>query len=103
MNTELFRHFFRRLFDSEFISSPGELKTVFGGLAAILASMGILLTQGLFHKYRVLQELDSPEPFQRSYLADVIFFETLVMMAIGMFTTIQWTALFPNLRDYLAL
>jgi hypothetical protein len=103
VNQELFRHFFRRLFDSEFISNPGQLKTVFGGIVGILASMGGVLAEVFYHKYLVLQGLDSPDPFRRALLADIVFLETFVMIAIGLFTTIQWTALFPTLRDYLAL
>jgi hypothetical protein len=103
MNRELFRHFFRRLFDSEFVSNPGEMKTVFAGILAIIASLGGLLAQVYYHKYLVLQQLDTPDPFRRAYLADIVFLETLVMVAMGLFTTVQWTSLFPALRDYLAL
>jgi hypothetical protein len=99
----LFRHFLRRLFDSEFVTSPGQLKAVFAGVAGILASLGGILAQIFYHKYLVLQGMDTPDPFRRAYLADVIFLETLVMIGMGLFTSIQWTALFPALRDYLAL
>jgi len=44
-----------------------------------------------------------PDPFRRALLADIVFLITFVMLAIGLFTTIQWPALFPTLRDYLAL
>jgi hypothetical protein len=103
VNEELFRHFLRRLFDSEFVTSPGQLKAVFAGVAGILASLGGILAQVFYHKYLVLEGMDTSEPFWRAFLADVIFLETLVMIAMGLFTTIQWTALFPALRDYLAL
>jgi len=36
-------------------------------------------------------------------LADVLFLITLVMDVAALFTTLQWPALFPDLRDYLAL
>ena len=100
---ELLRHFFARFFDSEFLSSPEQTKTVAGGVAAILISLGILLTQAYYHKYLVLGELDDPAPFLRSERADVLFIVSLTMALIGIFTTLQWPALFPSLRDYLAL
>lgn len=100
---ELLRHFFARFFDSEFLSSPEQTKTVAGGAAAVLLSLGILLTQTYYHKYLILGELDDPAPFLRAERADVLFIVTLTMALIGIFTTLQWPALFPSLRDYLAL
>ncbi len=103
MNRVLFAHFFRRLFDSEFVTSPGQLKVVFAGIVGILASLGGILAQVFYHKYLVLQGMETPAPFFHAFLADIVFLETLVMIAMGLFTTVQWTALFPSLRDYLAL
>ncbi len=100
---ELFRHFFARLFDSEFVSSPGQLKVILGGVIGILASLGGILAQVYYHKYLVLHQLDSPDPYRRALLADILFLETLVMVILGLFTAIQWSALYPTLRDYLAL
>ena len=40
VDAELFRHFFARLFDSEFLSSPGQVKVLLGGVVGILASLG---------------------------------------------------------------
>jgi hypothetical protein len=100
---ELFRHFFARLFDSEFVSSPGQLKVILGGVIGILASLGGILAQVYYHKYLVLHQLDSPDPYRRALLADILFLETLVMVILGLFTAVQWPALYPTLRDYLAL
>jgi hypothetical protein len=103
VNLELFRHFFARLFDSEFLSSPGQLKVLLGGVVGILASLGGILAQIFYHKYLRLHELDSPQPYHMALLADILFLETLVMVIMGLFTAIQWGALYPTLRDYLAL
>ena len=100
---ELRRHFFSRFFDSEFISSPGQAKVVAGGALAILISFSLLFTQAYYHKYRMLASLDDRQPFLHAELADVLFIITLAMLAMGLFTTLQWPALFPGLRDYLVL
>lgn len=103
VDVELFRHFFARLFDSEFLSGPGQLKVLLGGVVGILASLGGILAQVYYHKYLLLHQLDSPEPYHRALLADILFLETLVMVILGLFTAFQWTSLYPTLRDYLAL
>lgn len=100
---ELRRHFFLRFFDSELVSSPAQWKVVAGGALAMLLSFSIIYTQAYYHKYRLLNELDSPEPYQLAVLADVLFLVTLAMCVVALFTTLQWPSLFPGLRDYLAL
>src|SRR5215472_17406804 len=93
---ELRRHFFSRFFDSEFISSPGQAKVVAGGALAILISLSILVTQAYYHKYLTLGGLDDPHPFLQAEVADVLFIITLAMLVMGLFTTLQWPALFPG-------
>ena len=100
---ELRRHFFARFFDSEFIASPEQGKVVAGGALAILVSLSLIYTQAYYHKYLALGSLEDPGPFRRAELADVLFIVTLVMVVMGLFTALQWPALFPDLRDYLAL
>ena len=56
VDVELFRHFFARLFDSEFLSSPGQLKVLLGGVVGILASLGGILAQVYYHKYLLLHQ-----------------------------------------------
>lgn len=102
-NFELCRHFFLRFFDSELISDPSQTRVVAGGAVGILVSLSLLFGQAYFHKYRMLLELDSPEPFHHAVLGDVLFLVTLTMVAAALFTTLEWPALFPSLRDYLAL
>jgi len=100
---ELRRHFFLRLFDSEFISTPGQWRVIAGGVVALLASLSIVYVPAYYHKYRVLADLPDPAPFHLAVLADVLFLITLSMALTGLFTTLQWPSLFPGLRDYLAL
>jgi hypothetical protein len=100
---ELFHHFFARLFDSEFASSPGQLKALLGGVVGILGSLGGVMATVFYHKYLRLHALDSPEPYHLALLADILFLETTVMVIMGLFTAIQWSSLYPTLRDYLAL
>ncbi len=100
---ELRRHFFRRFFDSDLVASPGQWRTVAGGLIAIVASSSIVVMQAYFGKYRALLELDSPEPYRMAMLADHLFFIVLGMFLTALLTCLQWGSLFPALRDYLAL
>ena len=100
---ELRRHFFRRFFDSDLVSTPGQWQAVAIGLFAIVVSLPVPLLQAYFHKYRMLSELDSDLPFRHAVMADHLFFITLAMTLTAMVTAIQWQSLFPGLRDYLVL
>jgi hypothetical protein len=100
---ELRRHFFLRLFDSEFVSVPGQWRVIGGGLVAILASLSIIYIPAYYHKYRILADLPDAQPFHMAVLADMLFLIVLSMFLAGLFTTLQWPSLFPGLRDYLAL
>ncbi len=100
---ELCRHFFVRLFDSELISDASQAKVVAGGAIGILLSLSLIFGQAYYHKYRMLLDLDSPEPFHQAVRGDALFLITLAMLASALFTALQWQALFPGLRDYLAL
>ena len=100
---ELRRHFFMRLFDSEFVSTPGQWRVIGGGVVALVASLSIVYIPAYYHKYRVLADLPDATPFHLAVLADMLFLVTLSMVLTGLFTTLQWPSLFPGLRDYLAL
>jgi len=100
---ELTRHFFLRFFDSDLVSAPGQWRVVAAGLIAILLSSGILIIPAYYRKYRLLNELDEAGPFKLAAMADGLLLIAIVMMAIALMTVLQWTSLFPSLRDYLAL
>jgi len=59
---ELHRHFFFRIFDSEFVTSPEQWRVVAGGALGILISLGLVFTQAYYHKYVALLKLDDPQP-----------------------------------------
>ena len=100
---ELFRHFFVRFFDNEFVTTPGQWRIVAGGAAGILFSLAIVYTPTYYHKYLVLNALEDPAPYARASLADFLFIILLAMTFVGILTMLQWSSLFPSLRDYLAL
>ncbi len=100
---ELRRHFFLRFFDSELIADPSEAKVVAGGAFGVLVSLSLIFCPAYYHKYRVLMELGSPEPYRRAVLGDVLFLITLVMSIAALLTVLEWAELFPGPRDYLAL
>ena len=100
---ELFRHFFARFFDNEFVTTPGQWRIVAGGALGIFFSLAIVYTQTYYHKYLVLNALDDPAPYARASLADFLFIILLAMTLVGILTMLQWGSLFPSLRDYLAL
>jgi hypothetical protein len=100
---ELRRHFFRRFFDSDLVSSAGQWQVVAIGVFAIVISFSIPMIQAYYHKYRMLQELDSDLPYRMASIADHLFLITLSMTLTGLVTAMQWPSLFPGLRDYLVL
>jgi len=100
---ELRRHFFRRFFDTDLVAAPGQFQVVAIGTFAIFASLSIIMTQAYYHKYRLLQELASPEPYPLAALADHLFLMTGAMVLAGLITAVEWPSLFPGLRDYLVL
>ena len=103
IQAELCRFFFAEFFESEFITVPGQLKVLLVGLLAILLSLGAPFAQAYYHKYRLLNTLDDPAPFHSAVLADVLFLVTGTMLVAALATVLQWPALFPSRRDYLAL
>ncbi|SPE34174.1 hypothetical protein SBA3_2100007 [Candidatus Sulfopaludibacter sp. SbA3] len=100
---ELRRHFFRRFFDSDLVSSAGQWQVVAIGFFAIVISLCIPMIQAYYHKYRMLLELDSPMPYRMAAIADHLFLITFSMTLTGLVTAMQWPSLFPGLRDYLVL
>jgi hypothetical protein len=100
---ELRRHFFRRFFDSELISDPGQAKVVAGSALALVLPLSLMYAQAYYHKYNMLENLPDAGPYTRAALADLLFVITLVMTIVALFTTLEWPSLFPGLRDYMAL
>jgi hypothetical protein len=100
---ELLRHFLRRFFDSDLVTSPGQITGVLVAAVPFLFEWFLLLFYPLAHKYGGLSGLPTPGPYRESVRADELWLITLTMSAIGLLTAIKWQSLFPDLRDYRAL
>ena len=100
---ELLRHFLRRFFDSEMITSPEQTRSaLIGGLALVLPWFQFLYGP-LKEKYAYLSGLATPGPYRDALRADELWLITLVMSSIGLLTAVKWQVLFPDLRDYRVL
>ena len=90
---ELVRHFLRRMFDGEWSSSPGEWKSAAIGLVSLFLPAGLLLVRE-----------GSLDPRVRApAIADDLALITLLICITGLIALLEWHALFPSGRDYLAL
>jgi len=85
------------------LSSPGQWRTVAIGLVAVLLSFGLIFVPGYFAKYLLLARLPDPHPYRLAMRADIFDLIVFAMALTGVLTAIEWHALFPGLRDYLAL
>ena len=100
---ELLRHFLLRFFDSDLITSPGQVTpAVIGGITVFLPWFPVMIAP-LKHKYAYISSLDSPGAYLRAVRADELWLITLMMSTIGLLTAIKWQSVFPSLRDYRAL
>ena len=100
---ELRRHFFLRFFDNDLVSTPGQWRVVAGGTIGIVSSLALVVTQSYYAKYLALSSMDSGELYRKAMIADHLFYRSLSMLLTGLFAALQWSSLFPELRDYLAL
>jgi hypothetical protein len=100
---ELLRHFLRRFFDSDLVTTPGQTAGVLIAAVPFVFEWFLLLVYPLAHKYAYLSQLPQPGPYREAVRADELWLITLTMSAIGLLTAIKWQFLFPDLRDYRAL
>jgi hypothetical protein len=100
---ELLRHFLRRFFDSDMITTPGQMTTVLIGAFPVFFQWFFLLIGPLRHKYAYLSQLAVPGPYREAVRADELWLITLMMSSIGLLTAVKWQSMFPDLRDYRAL
>ncbi len=100
---ELLRHFLRRFFDSDLITTPDHMIGVLIVAVPVFFQWFFLLMGPLRRKYAYLSYLQAPGPYRSAVRADELWLITLMMSAIGVLTAIKWQSLFPNLRDYQAL
>jgi hypothetical protein len=106
---ELTRHFLARMFDGEWSNLPAQWQSVAVGLVAMALPAGMLmLREGspmpeYAGRYRLLGALPSPERFLATSLADELALLVILAAVTGLVALLEWQALFPGRRDYLAL
>ena len=100
---ELLRHFLRRFFDSDLITTPGQMTGVLIAAVPFVFEWFLLLFYPLAHKYAGLSGQPTPGPYRQAVRADELWLITLIMSVIGLLIAIKWHSLFPDLRDYRAL
>jgi hypothetical protein len=100
---ELLRHFLLRFFDSDLVTTPGQMTTALIGAFSIFLPWFPLIVGPLRHKYAHFSSLAIPDPYRQAVRADELWLITLMMSAIGLLTAVKWQSLFPGLRDYYAL
>lgn len=100
---ELLRHFLHRFFDSDLITTPGQMAGPLIGVFSLLLPWFNMFIGMLRHKYAYFGGMSSPGPFRHVVRADELWLVTLLMSAIGLVTAIKWESVFPGLRDYRSL
>jgi len=110
---ELLRHFLARMFDGEWAGAQGaacgQWQSAAIGLFAMMLPAGMaLIREGTRDadyaaRYRYLSKLASPEPYLATAMADQIALLALVLAVTGLIALLEWQALFPSVRDHLAL
>jgi hypothetical protein len=101
--TELLRHFLLRFFDSDLITTPGQMAGPLIGVFSLLLPWFNMFIGMLRHKYAYFGGLSTPGPFRHVVRADELWLVTLMMSAIGLATAVKWESVFPSLRDYRSL
>src|SRR5436309_15506884 len=100
---ELLRHFLTRFFDSDLITTPGQMAGPLIGVFSLLLPWFNMFIGMLREKYAHFGGLPTPEPFRHIVRADELWLVTLMMSAIGLLTAVKWDSVFPGLRDYKSL
>lgn len=100
---ELLRHFLLRFFDSDLITSPGQMTPALIGAFSVFLPWFPLVIGPLKGKYAYLSSLPSPQPYMQAVRADELWLITLMMSSIGLLTAIKWQSVLPNLRDLRSL
>jgi len=96
-------HFFRGFFESDLLSVRDRLATVFAGIAALIASFGLVLPILFTQKYAMLNTLPTPTLYNKAALADRLMFICLSADLTAFVTVLNWQSLFPELKDFLIL
>src|ERR1051325_4608818 len=100
---ELLRHFLSRFFDSDLITTPGQMTPALIAAFSIFLPWFPVILSPVRDKYMYLAKLGDPDLYRQAVRADQLWLITMVMSAIGLLTAIKWQSVFPGLRDYRSL
>jgi len=106
---ELVRHFLARMLDGEWSGAPGQWRQAAIGIVSLFLPAGLLLVRegtasaSYSSKYRLLAEAGAHDAIRAANIADELGLVTLLCSITGLVALMEWQALFPSGRDYLAL
>lgn len=100
---ELTRHFFLRLFDTDMVTTPGQLQAVIIGILAAICSATMYLPISMFRKYVDLTYGGFYVAYHQHAMADRLMFVLIPMVLTGFLGALLWNSLFPSDKDYLVL
>ncbi|HEX5411051.1 MAG TPA: hypothetical protein VFZ27_04245 [Terriglobia bacterium] len=100
---DLTEHFFRRLFDSEFISKDAEAHLGVTHILALVAVPAIFYTLYVSPVYGYVYWHFTPSLYDSVCIADQCRYLLFSMATIGMVAVVEWDRLFPDARDYAIL
>ena len=92
----LTRHFFRRLFQNDFIAFEDQMKERSIGILALLSIICMHASNAALIKYSVL-------PDQGTSWVEKCFLLCLFMVFMALVTVLEWDVIFPDSRDYINL
>ena len=99
----LVRLFAYRFFDTDIVSVQGDLNSLLGQFAALLAALSLVLVLVTGPKYAGLYQHLTPAQIRIAAWGDQEFLISTCMAVIGVFTLLLWDALFPDRRDCMIL
>lgn len=97
---DLTRHFFRRLFDIEFISGEAEAHLGVVHVLTLLAFPGVYYAVLKFMNYTHDSWQLTPARYSADALSDQSLYVFFSMVVIGVVAVLEWDRLFPDGRDY---
>lgn len=97
---ELVRHFFERMFESELVTAPDQLRTWMIGVLAAIMSFTLYVPLSQFRKYVDLTTARLVDLYHAHAMTDRLLFVTLPMLLVSFVAAIEWHSLFPTERDY---
>lgn len=97
---ELVRHFFHRMFESELITTPDQLRTWVVGVLAAILSFTLYVPLSQFRKYVELTMAGNAAQYHAHAMSDRLLFIIFPMLLVSFVAALEWQSLFPTERDY---